>query len=84
MPLVPAPGRQRQEDFCEFEASLAYPVSSYLKKQNIKFGFYIVRVPRVTSGHIVAGMMEKPRCGADMRLWVSLRVQCAPQRSLQG
>jgi hypothetical protein len=27
MPLVPALGRQRQEDLCEFEASLVYRVS---------------------------------------------------------
>ena len=27
MPLIPAPGRQRQADLCEFEASLAYRVS---------------------------------------------------------
>ena len=28
MPLIPAPERQRQEDLCEFEASLVYRVSS--------------------------------------------------------
>ena len=28
MPLIPALGRQRQEDLCEFEASLVYTVSS--------------------------------------------------------
>ena len=28
MPLIPALGRQRQEDLCEFEASLAYRGSS--------------------------------------------------------
>ena len=28
MPLIPALGRQRQEDLCEFEASLVYKASS--------------------------------------------------------
>jgi hypothetical protein len=31
MPLIPGLGRQRQADLCEFEASLAYTVSSKLK-----------------------------------------------------
>ena len=28
MPLIPMPGRQRQVDFCKFETSLVYRVSS--------------------------------------------------------
>ena len=28
MPLIPAPGRQRQADLCEFKASLVYSTSS--------------------------------------------------------
>ena len=28
MPLIPAPGRQRQVDLCEFEVSLIYKASS--------------------------------------------------------
>ena len=32
MPLVPAPGRQRQVNFCEFKASLIYRVSSRITK----------------------------------------------------
>lgn len=32
MPLVPTPGRQRQEDFYEFQARLVYKVSSRTAK----------------------------------------------------
>jgi hypothetical protein len=32
MPLIPALGRQRQADLCEFEASLIYRVSSWTAK----------------------------------------------------
>jgi hypothetical protein len=28
MPLIPAPGRKRQVDYCEFEANLVYRTSS--------------------------------------------------------
>ena len=49
MPLIPALGRQRQEDFCEFEPSLVYKMSSSIsiavtqrnpdsKKKKIKRG----------------------------------------------
>ena len=31
-PLIPAVGRQKQEDFCEFEATLGYRMSSRTAK----------------------------------------------------
>jgi hypothetical protein len=32
MPLIPALGRQRQVDLCEFEASLVYKVCSWIAR----------------------------------------------------
>ena len=44
-PLIPALGRQRQEDLCEFEASLVYRVSS--------------RTARATTGKACLGRVGK-------------------------
>lgn len=38
MPVIPAVTRPKQQDFCEFKASLGSIVRPYLKKRNVERG----------------------------------------------
>ena len=60
-PLIPALGRQRQVDFCEFEASLVRKVGSRTARAVSKINNFLKR-NGIQGVHVpVMSMGEKPR-----------------------
>jgi hypothetical protein len=67
MPLISAPGRQRQADLCELEASLAYKVSSTIARATRKILFLKKHKEKEKEEEEGGGKRERQRRGGSRR-----------------
>ena len=60
IPLIPAIGSQRQEDFCEFEASLGYKASSRIATVAQRKPVSLATHPHLTQTYLLSCSCMEP------------------------